>query len=96
MMVLMGPLACFAAGWSVALCCLVLRNAPYGRFPNRRLITFLEILHRGTLVGAIIMALILQLAMLVTQLPRPAAASLVAAAAGAFVVYCFRRLIAGP
>ena len=95
-MVLMGPLACFAAGWSIAIYCLVLRRTPYGRFRGRRFVTFLEVLYRGALVAASIVVLILQVAMLLTQPPVVAAASLVAAAAGAFVVYCFRRLIAGP
>ena len=96
MMVLLGSLTGFAVGWSVALCCLVLQNAPYGSFPNRRFVTFLKILYRGNLVAIVIMAVILQLVMVVMQPPVVAAASLVTAAAGAFALSRFRRLIAGP
>jgi len=93
---LLVPLSGFAAGWLIAFCYLVLRNAPYGLYPDRRFVMLLEFLHRGTMVAAIIACLILQGAFLLMQPPVVAAASLIAAAAGAFVVYCFRRLIARP
>ena len=96
MTILAGSLGGFAVGWGVAKFCLVLRHAPYGRFPARPFITLLEFLHRGTSVTAIVMALVLQLAMLVLLPPVAAAASLVAAVAGDFAVWRLRRFIARP
>ena len=96
MTVLAGSLGCFAVGWGVATYCLVLRRAPYGRFPHRPFVTLLEFSHQATLVTAIVMVLILQLAMLVLLPPVVAAASLATAGAGAFAVCRLRRFIAGP
>ena len=92
----MGSLAGFAAGWTIGLCFLALRNAPHGLFSGRRLVAFLEVLRRVTMAAAMVAALILQVAMLLTQPPVIAAASLVAAAVGALAAYCSRRLFAVP